>query len=164
MISIILYCFNECISIITANSIMLVLLLLPRNRSFFLQSSSWWRVVLECGTFDPMWKCSRLLAVSNSVRETSETGCSKFLSFRVRLWETSILSGSSCFMASTARGRSINDKRQNQRHAADSNSTEGASGSSSGISKFELVQKAFMAPFTHKKTDSTRILSDRMFL
>ncbi|KAF9015415.1 WD40-repeat-containing domain protein [Cyathus striatus] len=29
-----------------------------------------------------------------------------------------------------------------------------------GPSKLELIQKAFLAPFTHKKTDSTRILSD----
>lgn len=31
---------------------------------------------------------------------------------------------------------------------------------SSGPSKLELVQKAIMAPFNHKKNDSTRILSD----
>lgn len=29
-------------------------------------------------------------------------------------------------------------------------------------SKLAIVQKAFMAPFAHKKTDSTRILSDCM--
>ena len=40
--------------------------------------------------------------------------------------------------------------------------TEGATTSSNALSKFELVQKALMTPFTHKKKDSTRILSERM--
>ena len=43
-----------------------------------------------------------------------------------------------------------------QRRPTSDAAQEGAS-----LSKFDLVQKAFMAPFNHKKSDSTRILSDR---
>lgn len=37
-----------------------------------------------------------------------------------------------------------------------------ATTSSNALNKFELVQNALMTPFTHKKKDSTRILSERM--
>lgn len=37
------------------------------------------------------------------------------------------------------------------------------SSSNAVLDKLEIVQKAFLAPFNHKKTDSTRILSDRMW-
>jgi len=67
-------------------------------------------------------------------------------------------------MGSESRGRSTDPRRQNARRGVDSIVTEGPSASSSGLSKLELVQKAFMSPFSHKKADSTRILSDRMCL
>ncbi|KDR85253.1 hypothetical protein GALMADRAFT_218338 [Galerina marginata CBS 339.88] len=62
-------------------------------------------------------------------------------------------------MGSEQRGRSDNGRRQIPRSGLDE--APGASSSSTtAFSKLELVQKAFMAPFNHKKTDSTRILSD----
>lgn len=39
-------------------------------------------------------------------------------------------------------------------------SVEPTESSTSSLSKFEIVQKAIMAPFSHQKRDSTRILSD----
>lgn len=47
-------------------------------------------------------------------------------------------------------------KKRNPRNALDPIVTD----VSSGPSKLELVQNVFMAPFHHKKRDSTRILSD----
>lgn len=63
-------------------------------------------------------------------------------------------------MGSDHRGRSTKDRRTNLTPGLDPIVT-GASSSSSTFSKLELVQKAFMAPFSHKKNDSTRILSER---
>ncbi|KAL0950601.1 hypothetical protein HGRIS_007393 [Hohenbuehelia grisea] len=66
-------------------------------------------------------------------------------------------------MASDPHGGQSADtaKRRNPRPPNVYTSSQDASSSSnSGPSKFELVQKAFMAPFNHRKHDSTRILSD----
>ncbi|PPQ67375.1 hypothetical protein CVT25_005954 [Psilocybe cyanescens] len=63
-------------------------------------------------------------------------------------------------MGSELRGHSRNNQRQKAKNGLDPVVTDGASSSSSSFSKLELVQKAFMAPFSHKKSDSTRILSD----
>ncbi|CAA7260002.1 unnamed protein product [Cyclocybe aegerita] len=63
-------------------------------------------------------------------------------------------------MGSESRGRSTEQRRQKAWVGADRPTPEGASTSSSGLSKLEIVQKTLMAPFTHKKADSTRILSD----
>ncbi|KAF8912915.1 WD40-repeat-containing domain protein [Gymnopilus junonius] len=64
-------------------------------------------------------------------------------------------------MGSEHPSRSNNDRRQIPKPGHNPSLTEGASSSSSSsVSKLELVQKAFLAPFGHKKTDSTRILSD----
>lgn len=63
-------------------------------------------------------------------------------------------------MGSDQRGRAANDRRNNTTPGLDPIVT-GASSSSSTFSKLELVQKAFMSPFTHKKNESTRILSER---
>ncbi|KAF8167848.1 Trp-Asp repeat-containing protein [Crassisporium funariophilum] len=63
-------------------------------------------------------------------------------------------------MGSEPRGHAMDGRRQKARGGLDPIVTEGASTSSSALSKLELVQKAFMSPFSHKKTDSTRILSD----
>lgn len=67
-------------------------------------------------------------------------------------------------MGSESKGRSTEPQRQNP-SIGSSIGPDGASASSSAsLGTLELVQKAFMAPFTHKKSDSTRILSDRMFI
>jgi division protein 1 len=60
-------------------------------------------------------------------------------------------------MASDSGGRPSEDRKRNARAALDSLVTDT---SAPGPSKLELVQKAIMAPFSHKKRDSTRILSD----
>ncbi|KAF9478726.1 WD40 repeat-like protein [Pholiota conissans] len=57
------------------------------------------------------------------------------------------------------RGRSTKDRRQNQKTDLDPIVT-GSSSSSSTVSRLDLVQKTLMAPFTHKKNESTRILSE----
>ena len=64
-------------------------------------------------------------------------------------------------MASESKGKSFGNRSENVRAAVDPLVTEPASGTASGRSKMELVSKALFAPFSHKKADSTRILSDR---
>jgi division protein 1 len=67
-------------------------------------------------------------------------------------------------MGSESRGR-FTEPRRNLPPTNVSTGSDGASTSSSAVlGKFELVQKAFMAPFNHKKNDSTRILSDRTWI
>lgn len=63
-------------------------------------------------------------------------------------------------MAAEAHGRLPDERKRATRSALDPLITDA---SASGPSKLELVQKAFLAPFSHKKRDSTRILSDRMY-
>ncbi|KAF8060982.1 WD40-repeat-containing domain protein [Lyophyllum atratum] len=60
-------------------------------------------------------------------------------------------------MAAESKDRLHDERKRNARSTLDPLVTDG---SSSGPSKLELVQKAFLAPFQHKKRDSTRILSD----
>lgn len=50
-------------------------------------------------------------------------------------------------------------KRQNARAALDSITAE----TGAGMSRMELVSKALLAPFNHKKSDSTSILSERKY-
>ncbi|TFK30686.1 Trp-Asp repeat-containing protein [Coprinopsis marcescibilis] len=57
-------------------------------------------------------------------------------------------------MASNSRNKSLRDGQGMLGQDSSVNET------TAGLSKLELVQKAFMAPFSHKKSDSTRILSD----
>ncbi|EAU92961.2 Trp-Asp repeats containing protein [Coprinopsis cinerea okayama7 len=62
-------------------------------------------------------------------------------------------------MASDSRSRSSKDGRRSNPPSSQDQSSVSETGT--GPSKLELVQKAFMAPFTsHKKSESTRILSD----
>ncbi|KAG5646084.1 hypothetical protein DXG03_004507 [Asterophora parasitica] len=63
-------------------------------------------------------------------------------------------------MAAESKDRFSDEKKRTARSNLDPLVT---GGSSSGPSKLELVQKAFLAPFHNKKRDSTRILSDRAF-
>ncbi|KAF9535760.1 WD40-repeat-containing domain protein [Crepidotus variabilis] len=63
-------------------------------------------------------------------------------------------------MGTESRGRSTQSRQQNARAGPGPSSAEPPSASGSGLSKLELVQNAFMAPFNHKKRDSTRILSN----
>ncbi|KAJ7171830.1 WD40-repeat-containing domain protein [Mycena crocata] len=56
-------------------------------------------------------------------------------------------------------GASKDDRKQNARAALDPLTTA-AGPSSSGPSKLELVQNAILSRFTHRKHDSTKILSD----
>src|ERR1700692_757293 len=73
-------------------------------------------------------------------------------------------SGAHLWMGSESKGRSTEPWRQNP-HTGFSTGSDGASTSSSmALGKLELVQKAFMSPFNHKKSDSTRILSDRTYI
>lgn len=65
-------------------------------------------------------------------------------------------------MGSESTGRSTGLGRQNFRGNVEPIVAGGASSSlDAGRGKLDIVQK-FMAPFSHKKNDSTRILSDRM--
>lgn len=66
-------------------------------------------------------------------------------------------------MVSEPRARKFDQQRQTARGGSEP-ITGGATTSSDALSKFELVQKALMSPFTHKKKDSTRILSERMWI
>ncbi|KAG6840857.1 hypothetical protein C0991_003728, partial [Blastosporella zonata] len=59
-------------------------------------------------------------------------------------------------MATEPKGRR-NEKNRNARSALD---PLAADGNPSTSSKLEIVQNAFLAPFQHKKRDSTKILSD----
>ncbi|TFK76686.1 WD40 repeat-like protein [Pluteus cervinus] len=61
-------------------------------------------------------------------------------------------------MGPSAKPRSSQDSRHNAR--PEPLVTTAAPESASAPSKLELVQKVIMAPFNHKKNDSTRILSD----
>ncbi|RDB28476.1 Mitochondrial division protein 1 [Hypsizygus marmoreus] len=60
-------------------------------------------------------------------------------------------------MAFSSKGRSSDEKKRNGRSNVEPIVTDP---SASGPSKLELVQNAFLAPFHHRKRDSTRILSD----
>ncbi|GLB36557.1 putative WD40 repeat-like protein [Lyophyllum shimeji] len=60
-------------------------------------------------------------------------------------------------MAAESNDRRHGERRRNTRPTVDPVVTDG---SASGPSKLELMQKVFLAPFQHKKRDSTRILSD----
>ena len=64
-------------------------------------------------------------------------------------------------MVSEPRARKFYQQRHFARGGVDPIVTEGATAPSNALSKFELVRKALMTPFTHKKKDSTRILSER---
>lgn len=66
-------------------------------------------------------------------------------------------------MGSNGSGRGSKDGRQTSKPPPDSAATNGGSTSTGAFSKLDIVQKAFMAPFTHKKNDSTRILSERAY-
>ena len=57
-------------------------------------------------------------------------------------------------------------KRQNARAALDPITTESPSGPSNGagMSRMAFVSKALMAPFNHKKSDSSNILAEREWL
>jgi hypothetical protein len=68
--------------------------------------------------------------------------------------------GARLWMGSESKGPSTEPWRQNPTTGFGTGS-DGASTSSAAFGKLELVQKAFMAPFNHKKSDSTRIFSDR---
>ncbi|KAF8807652.1 WD40 repeat-like protein [Phlegmacium glaucopus] len=63
-------------------------------------------------------------------------------------------------MVSEPKARKIDQQRQTARGGLEPAITDGATTSSNALNKFELVQKALMTPFTHKKKDSTRILSE----
>ncbi|KAK7064684.1 Trp-Asp repeat-containing protein [Favolaschia claudopus] len=63
-------------------------------------------------------------------------------------------------MPSTSQGGSSNDNKHNAPRAALEPLVTAASSSSSGPTKFELVQNAILSRFTHRKHDSTKILSD----
>ncbi|KAG6814439.1 hypothetical protein H0H92_007443 [Tricholoma furcatifolium] len=60
-------------------------------------------------------------------------------------------------MAAETRGRRSDEKKRNTRSNLDPLVTDSTS---SGPSKLEIVQNALLAPFHHKKRDSTKILSD----
>ncbi|RXW18437.1 hypothetical protein EST38_g7407 [Candolleomyces aberdarensis] len=62
-------------------------------------------------------------------------------------------------MASDHRHRASKDSRSTSRTAQSKPGVE-AGTPSTGLSKLELVQQALFSPFNHKKSDSTRILSD----
>ncbi|KAJ7102446.1 WD40-repeat-containing domain protein [Mycena belliarum] len=57
-------------------------------------------------------------------------------------------------------GGSKDGKKQNARAALDPLTTSSSSTSTSGPSKFEFVQNAILSRFSHRKHDSTKILSD----
>ncbi|KAJ7151558.1 WD40-repeat-containing domain protein [Mycena filopes] len=63
-------------------------------------------------------------------------------------------------MSSNPHGGSTDERKHNARAALDPLVTTAASSSTSGPSKFEFVQNAILSRFTHKKHDSTRILSE----
>jgi len=52
-------------------------------------------------------------------------------------------------------------KRTNARAALDPLVIESSSSTGAGMSRLDFVSKAIMAPFNHRKTDSTKILADR---
>lgn len=52
------------------------------------------------------------------------------------------------------------DKKRNARAALDPLLTSSAPQSASGPSRLDIVSRAIMAPFTHKRGDSTKIFSD----
>src|SRR5882762_12007896 len=59
---------------------------------------------------------------------------------------------------------SYQSKRNNARAALDPLVTESSSSTGAGMSRMDFVSKAIMAPFNHKKNDSTKILADRKSL
>lgn len=63
-------------------------------------------------------------------------------------------------MGSNGSGKGSKDGRQPSKPPAESSA---GSSSSGAFSKLDVVQKAFMAPFTNKKNDSTRILAERAY-
>ncbi|KAH7883973.1 WD40-repeat-containing domain protein [Phlebopus sp. FC_14] len=63
-------------------------------------------------------------------------------------------------MASKDKRKAFGERSDDVRAALHPLVTEPTTGTSSGRSKMELVSKALFAPFSHKKADSTKILSD----
>ncbi|KAJ6569629.1 WD40-repeat-containing domain protein [Mycena capillaripes] len=60
----------------------------------------------------------------------------------------------------SSQGTSTDNRKQNARTPLDPLVTGASSSSTSGPSKFEFVQNAILSRFTHRKHDSTKILSD----
>ncbi|KAJ7785742.1 WD40-repeat-containing domain protein [Mycena metata] len=63
-------------------------------------------------------------------------------------------------MSSNPQGGPTDERKHHTRAALDPLVTTASSSSTSGSSKFEFVQNAILSRFTHKKHDSTRILSE----
>lgn len=67
-------------------------------------------------------------------------------------------------MSSSSHGPSNpGTQSRNLLDALESITITGSSTASSVPGKLEIMSKAMLAPFSHRKTDSTRILADRMF-
>ncbi len=65
-----------------------------------------------------------------------------------------------CLMSSRLNGYSDTSSKRNVRGTVD-NRTENTA---AGPSKLEIVHRALLAPFSHRKTDSSKILSDCTYL